>query len=199
MINNLSRVLAFKLYNHKVINRDDIDLLSYSFFLIFSYVIYAFICLSCGLIFHCVLESIIFYFFFSLLRMFTGGFHASSEIKCFLISSIMIFISTYLITVLSDNRFNSIFYALLSLSFIIILIFAPIDNDTKKIDKTDRKKYRKIAIIILFVYLLTILIFTYYRKAISFSIGLTIIFEGLFISLEKIRYQIKKFALSKQK
>ena len=111
----------------------------------------------------------------------------------------MIFISTYLITVLSDNRFNSIFYALLSLSFIIILIFAPIDNDTKKIDKTDRKKYRKIAIIILFVYLLTILIFTYYRKAISFSIGLTIIFEGLFISLEKIRYQIKKLALSKQK
>ena len=111
----------------------------------------------------------------------------------------MIFISTYLITVLSDNRFNSIFYALLSLSFIIILIFAPIDNDTKKIDKTDRKKYRKIAIIILFVYLLTILIFTYYRKAISFSIGLTIIFKGLFISLEKIRYQIKKLALSKQK
>ena len=37
MINNLSRVLALKLYNHKIINKDDIDLLSYSFFLIFSY------------------------------------------------------------------------------------------------------------------------------------------------------------------
>lgn len=146
MINNLSHVLALKLYNHKVINKDDIDLLSYSFFLFFSYVIYAFICLSCGLIFHCILESIIFYLFFSLLRMFTGGFHASSEIKCFLISSIMIFISTYSITVLSDNRFNSIFYALLSLSFIIILIFAPIDNDTKKLIKQIEKNIAKLRL-----------------------------------------------------
>ena len=137
MINNLSRVLAFKLYNHKVINKDDIDLLSYSFFLIFSYVIYAFICLSCGLIFHCVLESIIFYFFFSLLRMFTGGFHASTPKKCKYYSVIWTMAGLILVRFHWTNQL--ITECVLLISWLVLMVISPVESRNRRLNIREKK------------------------------------------------------------
>jgi accessory gene regulator B len=191
MIGNLSKNLSLKLYKRKFISENDIELISYGLFLLFSYAIYALLCLACGIIFHCVVESIIFYFSFSIIRMFTGGFHASSESKCFLISSIMIFLSMITVIILERYQIAIVFFIMLLISSVLIVVFSPLDNENKKLDRQEKAKFHKTAIAILILFIALILIFFKLNKPISFSIGISIIVEGIFIAFEKIRAVIQ--------
>ncbi|OAA91033.1 accessory gene regulator B family protein [Clostridium coskatii] len=88
--------------------------------------------------------------FFCPIRLFSGGYHAKTYWGCFFISFIiflgMIIIGKYI-------SFNSIILIpLLIISFILVCIFAPVDNVNKRIkSKERRRKLKYISIIITFL------------------------------------------------
>ena len=87
--------------------------------------------------------------FFCPIRLFTGGYHAKTYWGCFFITFItftaIIFMGKYILI----NKM--VLIALLGISFILVCIFAPVDNVNKRI-KSDqwRRKVKRISIAITF-------------------------------------------------
>jgi len=76
-----------------------------------------------------------------ILRPYAGGYHANTELSCYLISTIMmnIFISLHKIIVLS----NMIFMGIYIVTAMFICIFTPVENPIHCLDEPERRKYAK--------------------------------------------------------
>ncbi|MEY7998947.1 accessory gene regulator B family protein [Clostridium sp. Mt-5] len=75
--------------------------------------------------------------FFCPIRLFSGGYHAKTYWGCFFISFIIFYI---IVTAGKYMIINNIFIIfLLSISFILICIFSPVDNINKKIKSESRR------------------------------------------------------------
>lgn len=96
-----------------------------------------------------ILVGFLFEIAYSLLRIYAGGFHASKEINCFILSYSSIFLSLYLIYYMHISFFL-MFIACITM-FISICLISPIEHKNKPLCKKERKVYRRNTIIILIV------------------------------------------------
>lgn len=83
MIYKTSRHITEKLIKHGRVDSDDRELFEYGIFLIISQMLYALVCIISGIIFKCIAESLVLYVSFNFARRYSGGFHASTELRCF--------------------------------------------------------------------------------------------------------------------
>lgn len=95
-----------------------------------------------GLIVNCVLECGIYLIVLSSTRLFTGGYHANSYLKCNIITILATIFSIKMYFViklyLSDYIWLMILLLIISLLSTIIL-FCPIENKNKSIDAKEKK------------------------------------------------------------
>lgn len=91
--------------------------------------------------------GILFELAYSLLRIYAGGFHASKETYCFVLSYSSIIISLYLINYMHISTFL-MFIACITM-FISIVLLSPIEHKNKPLCKKERIIYRRNTIIIL--------------------------------------------------
>ncbi|MBE6844952.1 MAG: hypothetical protein E7508_04460 [Ruminococcus sp.] len=123
----------------------------------------------CGMLF----PSILFLVCYMPLRSFCGGYHAKTHIRCYIYSVIMI---TCILLISRYFTFNTLVYEILVLiSFIVIMLLAPVEDKNKILDSDEKKFFRKKACIItvLEVLLYHILLITHYvngYKILSVSI-----------------------------
>ena len=80
MINKLSSFITDRFVLNGTEQVDDIEVYQFALFIIISNIFFLAISLLTGLIFSCIIEMIIFFISFQLLRTFAGGYHAKSEI-----------------------------------------------------------------------------------------------------------------------
>lgn len=119
------------------------------------------------------LPSILFLVCYMPLRSFCGGYHAKTHLRCYIYSVIMI---TCILLISKYLTFNTLVYELLVLiSFIVIMLLAPVEDQNKILDSDEKKFFRKKACIItvLEVLLYHILLITHYvngYKILSISI-----------------------------
>lgn len=103
-----------------------------------------------GHIFEVFYQSIIFLIVFCLLRRYAGGYHADSQGRCYVISFISIIISFWCMKQIDYKIAISFIFQ--TLSMIFILLFSPVENKNRKLEKIEclmyRSKTRIIAIII---------------------------------------------------
>lgn len=187
MINNIALKLAQKLADDGSIQHDEIELYSYGYFVLISQLLFSVIVVINGLIFSCLLKSIIFYVAFRAIRKYAGGFHASSELKCELTSTIAIIICICSIKLceLFDIKYILIISA--AISFCIIFALCPLDTPEKPLSAEEYKSFRKLSIIILTVIMAIILCFFLLDINIVYApMCISLIFEAVLISLGKI-------------
>lgn len=91
--------------------------------------------------------GILFELAYSLLRIYAGGFHASKEAYCFVLSYSSIIISLCLINYMHISTFL-MFIACITM-FISIVLLSPIEHKNKPLCKKERIIYRRNTIIIL--------------------------------------------------
>ena len=91
--------------------------------------------------------GILFELAYSLLRIYAGGFHASKETYCFVLSYSSIIISLCLINYMHISTFL-MFIACITM-FISIVLLSPIEHKNKPLCKKERIIYRRNTIIIL--------------------------------------------------
>lgn len=186
MINALSRKLSLFLINHNLSKADDYDLLEYGLFLTLSHILYAIVSLLCGILFHCILQSVIFFIAFSVIRVFSGGFHASSEFRCFISSAMFILISVFAIRALTVNNFDLIVIIVAAVSSLIIFFFSPVDTASKSLDDDDRKRIKKCARLVLTVFIIIIAITFCFIKWLCYPIIVSVILESILLLLGKL-------------
>lgn len=144
MIHNLSEIITNFLVSKKVINENESEIYIYGYETFFSGVIDLIITLILGILFRRLIASIVFFVMFVSVRMYTGGYHADSYLKCK-----MIFIGIVM-SVLGISYIKFPLYTvflIISLFLITIYRLCPIENPNKPLSEQQKRKYRKIGLL----------------------------------------------------
>ena len=188
MINNLSAHIIDKLISKGNITEDERELYIYGLFISISHLMYLILAIVFGLIFKCFLESVIFYIAFQFIRRYAGGFHAKTETRCEILSTLSILCCIVLIKL---SKMYDIRIALLSISLVfatLIFILCPLDTPEKPLSDKEYKYFRKISwIILLLIIIAIILSFIFKFNALFAPCCASLILEGVLIGTGKIK------------
>lgn len=156
LTNQISAFITDTLITSDKIESNLRDAYIYIFNYIIDYVVYAISIIFLGFIFHNILNALIFLLTLIPLRYCAGGLHASTEIKCQILSYL-----TFFIVMLATHIFYN-YYILLSIfyifSAILIVILTPVDNPRKRFNCIIKKKLKNKCIKLIFIN--TIIYFT---------------------------------------
>lgn len=151
MINNLSSRLTDRLIDKGSITKDDRELYIYGFFILLSHIMYFSLSAFFGLLFQCFIESVIFYIAFQFIRRYAGGYHAKTETRCEILSTLSLLVCVAIIKVIKTYDFQTVLLFINILSAVCILAFCPLDTPEKPLTEKEFKYFRKISWIILLV------------------------------------------------
>lgn len=192
MFTSLANKTVNTLYKNSLLSKDEIELYEYGFYVLFSYLFYLLLSLLLGVLFRLLLEGILFFIFFSVIRSYAGGVHASKEILCTLYTSL-----SFLICVIATDFFITVSnpivgFLLLILSAISILCFAPLDTPEKPLSKIERISYRKKSCLILcLIILLAIASLSTRNHNIFYVCATSLGLEGVLLFLGHIKCKLR--------
>ena len=155
MIANRAEVIAGWLVKNRTIKKSEQILYQYAienFFLFLSTIVLA---IGVGLILRNVMQSIVLITPFMCLRKFSGGYHAKSLKICLLSSSLLMFLSLKLSMKIHCNQE---LIEITVLSAIILMVFSPVENPNRVIERQEKKTYQKTVIVLTMVFLLLAII-----------------------------------------
>jgi accessory gene regulator B len=136
-----------ELVSNKIIDPEDSELYTYGLQQGALMLLNILTILIVGKIFGMLWESVVFMVTYIPLRTYAGGYHARTQLKCY-ISSVVLFVA-----VLLGIRFipwtNFICITIAIISGLIIYILSPVENSNKPLDVAEVKVYRKKARMIL--------------------------------------------------
>lgn len=143
-----------------------------------------------GLLFHKMWECIIFYLSYMFLRVYAGGYHADTRIRCYLLSSGMLAVFLLTVEIVKDQSF--LFMILTGVAAMIIIWLAPVENDNHPLDEKEQKYFRYIAIGVLIVYLLLIMVGLIAKwKLVTACLTETVIWVAVMLIMGRWKYGSK--------
>ena len=192
MIHQMSRQITRSLVNNDIIDFDEVTIYQYglevmliTIFQIIGIMLFAFFT-------GYVAEAIVFIMAFSSLRMYAGGYHASSVLRCLTLIIVFVMIDIAICKMLMLDKLPWISILISLISFLIVYAHAPVSVITRPITEKERIRFRKISINISFFYLIVITVlasanqYSWYLGI--FSLGLLL--EALSLLFEKYRKEI---------
>lgn len=193
MINNLSNRITQKLIAKGTITEDERELYVYGFFVLLSTLMYFLLTLVLGLIAGCFLESVIFFAAFQFIRKYAGGYHASTETRCEIFSSVTIAVSIGLIRLADIYEFHNALLIISAAAAACIFLLCPLDTPEKPLSEKEFKYFRRISWLILAVIAAVIILSYLFRLWVIFTpccIGLTL--ECLLLGAGRIKKAFTK-------
>ena len=174
---NISDSIADMLWSQEIIQEDDIDMCKYGISIFFSSFFEIFSILLIAAFIGNFVETLLLFGTFIPLRIYAGGYHADTKIKCYLISLVMYGIFYIMTNCIPCNMFQTINVFCTVLSTIIVLIKAPMIHFNKKVNNIERKYYRKFSIGICLIETVIILllnaVFPKSEMVLSITVGQT--------------------------
>lgn len=188
MINKLSEYFTEKLLINGSISNEEQELYLYGFFMLLSQLMYLILAFIFGLIFNCALESIIFYIGFQFIRRYAGGYHAATETRCEILSTLSILACIVVIKLSKTYDFQTVLLIISAISAVCILFFCPLDTPEKPLSEKEYKYFRKISLLILFAIVVIVIVsYVFKFKIITIPCCLSLILESILISVGKIK------------
>lgn len=135
-----------QLIKNKIIEKEDADLYRYGFrhlFIILAHILtYAFF----AVLFQQLGFLVVFLLCFIPLRSYAGGYHASSQLACFLASAATVF---GVLVILKYAVLHVLAYSVLAtFSYVVILVLAPRESKNKPYEDGDQAFFRKRSLLI---------------------------------------------------
>ena len=193
MINKISSKIVEILVKHSLVENEDKELYLYGFFILLSQILYFIIVITIGILFNVIFESIIFYITFQFIRRYAGGYHAKTETRCDILSTLSILCCIVLIKL---SKMYDIRIALLSVSLVfavLIFILCPLDTPEKPLNDKEYKYFRKISWIILSLIIIAIIVSFYFKFNVVFApCCASLILEGVLIGTGQIKKAYSK-------
>lgn len=188
MISKLALKTAKIFVNNSKAQYDDEKIYQYGFFVLYSNIVFFIITVIFGIILNSLISSIIFFISFSFIRQFAGGFHAKTETRCEILSTLSILCCIVLIKL---SKMYDIRIALLSISLVfatLIFILCPLDTPEKPLNDKEYKYFRKISWIILSLIIVAIIVSFIFKFNVVFApCCASLILEGVLIGTGKIK------------
>lgn len=191
MLNKLSAKLARKLADHTEAEKEDIYI--YGLELIISTIIeFTSILFVSGLLLE-LKSCLIFIIMFVPLRLYTGGYHAKTYKKCFVISNLSYWIILILKYMTWKNTPSGIWIGLLIIASCYIAIKAPVINQAQPISEYKQMRSKRIARYILLTETAVIAILSVSHKELMCMSVLSICLAAAFMLVtDKSFMQLKK-------
>lgn len=146
-----------------------------------------------GMMFHLVWESIIYMVAYIPVRVYAGGYHAKTQLRCYFFSIGMTVLSLAVIKWITWSYI--ICFIMSALSGGIIFMLSPVEDANKPLDEIEIKVYRKKARRALFIALGMIILFTIWGKDLpAVSVAVAMATLGIMLVLGKIKncFEAKK-------
>lgn len=193
MISKLASIIAEKFIKNPNVNYNKVEIYQYGFFILLSNTIFFIITIIFGIIFNSLVQSVIFYLSFFLIRQYAGGYHASTETKCEILSTFFIFTCVLIIYLSKIFDINDVLFHLGLFASLIIAVISPLDSPEKTLSENEIKCFRRICLILLIIELCIIIISYYFKLSFIFKpICIGIILESVLLIIGKIKKTLLK-------
>lgn len=191
MISRLSGLLVKYFFEQSGITDDEQDLYQYGFFILLSQILYFIVTCIMGALFGIFFESIIFYVAFQFIRRYAGGYHASTETRCEIMSTLSILACIVVIRLSKTYDFQFALLVVSTASAACIAVLCPLDTPEKPLSEKEFNYFRKISWLILSaISLVTLISYFVQLKWLQIFFApccLSLILESLLIILGKIK------------
>lgn len=119
----------------------ELEIYTYGFILFYSTLLISVSILFLSMLVNDFILGVIYIIFFTSVRQYSGGYHANTYQRCFIISNLS-FVFTYLISKICFSSLDNIYMTLTVLLISIIYIFtvSPMEHSNQPIAKEDYKK-----------------------------------------------------------
>lgn len=191
MFNAIARKIVDALSSHSEISKEDEELYVYGFHMMCAQGFFFLLSLLFGILFGIVLESLVFFIFFSLIRSYAGGVHAEKESVCTISTSIALFSAVGLIkwSTMGDNLLIPLLMILVSA--LIILAFAPLDTQEKPLDREEKRQFQKISyLLLLFICVAAFLALAVQMNGIFHTCTVSLGLEGILLFLGHLKQKL---------
>ncbi|WMJ87931.1 accessory gene regulator ArgB-like protein [Anaerocolumna sp. MB42-C2] len=189
MLGKVSVSLTNRLIKNNIIKQEDFEIYQFGIenFMMRACHIISYLIL--GLSFNLLPELLIFLIAFMPLRENSGGYHAKTPLKCYILSCAAIFIFLCLVRFTPAEIME--YSVILSLaSSLILFLIVPVESENKPLDDTELTYYKSKAGFIIIIELALVLIFKMLLwNELSFILALSLTFE-LLVALAGIYFKI---------
>ncbi len=165
----------------KVIKDDDREIYQYGFEQVFNTLINIATMLLLGIILGKIYQSIVLTVSFAAVRSYSGGYHVSTSIRCYILTTVSILAGLSVMKFIVIDRF--ICLGLLILSSVVILSLSPIGTKTKPLDGIEKIIYRRKTVIVWSIEACAALVFIVFNVT---EIHTAIVLAQLLISIALI-------------
>lgn len=128
--------------------KDNFDLYEYAVYIILASAFHIITIIALGLCFNLLVESLVFYLSFIVIRKFAGGYHAKTPTRCYIISIITIVLMLCIIKWILIINYLSIYYSLFFSELVCVLILcflSPLDTENKLLNGKERTIYKIVS------------------------------------------------------
>ncbi len=193
MLLGISKKIADSLVQNDVVKSEEVELYEYGVRQGIVLVINIMTAVLIGLILGMVLQSIVFLLAYMPIRSYAGGYHAGSQLTCYLFSIPFMLAALIGIKMVPWNIFLCI--AALACAGLIIAIFAPVEDSNKPLDQVEQTVYKRKTYFILAVLISAAILFWMISLTqISLSIIMAIVMAAVMLILGVLKNKIKKRA-----
>lgn len=192
MYENLKRKIVQDMVKNGMIEKEDTELYCFGIDALKTYVGAIVMTLGIGLLMDSFWESLIFFISFKLLRVEAGGFHASSNVKCIIISIGMLVTSFYMIkNVLILFPLIAVVMCFI-LSVVVVWLYAPLPDENKPINEKETVYHRrKSRCIVMMETVIAMMLYGRF-KYVSITIMMAVFVVTLSLVAWKIMRKLKK-------
>ncbi len=192
MFRNLAEDITFLLIKNKIVEIEKREIYIYGLEVILLngglLITFLIISLLCGE----MVNFLAYLIFFLSMRLFSGGYHAETSERCFILSTIMFGASiavSKLIPLLYISNTGKIIGAV---SVIVILVLAPLINENNPLNQTQRRRNRIILCTLLFIDLVFYILSCNYARTIASNELIFIVMDAVLLLTGKLKQGISK-------
>lgn len=148
MFGHTAEILVEKLINNGTVQKENKQIYQYGVNQIFNNLL-SFISFSLiAVLLKAIPESLVFLAAYIPLRVYAGGYHAKTPLRCWILSNLLL---SVVILIVCYASISQIWYDIFSsISVFLILFFIPVESYTKPLDEEERNIFRKHGRVILF-------------------------------------------------
>ncbi|MBP3339110.1 MAG: accessory gene regulator B family protein [Lachnospiraceae bacterium] len=161
MYDNISRNITDRLLEKNIIDKDDWEIYYYGIYQLVMNTFEIITLLIIGYIMDEIFKCIVFVMAFSIMRIYAGGYHASTPLRCYCMTTFTTITSLLVMKYVTINYF--ICYMVMLVSSIIILRVSPVETQNKPLDMLEKKIYRKKTLIALSIETIATILFSILR------------------------------------
>lgn len=187
MTHRIAGAIAGILYRNHMIEEEDSEVYQYGFEIVIDSVLETLLLMVIGFLIGKTMQTILFILTFTVIRRYSGGFHASTKLRC-VMTSIFLFLMAVILSSL-DFAYRELCYACLGVvANVIIWIYAPVEHYKKPLEPETIVRCRRYSRVLATLYGIAMLILNVFRPEYAGVIGITLLqVAGLIIIQRRLR------------